>query len=63
MLRVTLAGVSMGTGEGVCNRVLLGDDVAAVARAECRAGLLVSLIPSKWSWDASLVSFNGSVDS
>ena len=59
MLRVTLVGVSMGTGEGVCTRVLLGDAVAADTRAEWRDGLEVSLRAGKLLWDASLAAFNG----
>ena len=63
MLRVTLVGVSIAMGEGVCNRVLLGNEVAAEARADCRAGLLPSLRAAKWLWEASLVTFKGREDS
>ena len=42
MLRVTLAGASMETGDDVCSRVLPGSGVAAATRAVCLTGLMLS---------------------
>ena len=62
MLRVTLAGASMETGDDVCSRVLPGSGVAAATRAVCLTGLMLSFGAATLLLEDSSAAPKGCID-